>query len=43
MDEWVKGGIEGKRKEGRKQQRNMIQRTVCQVLGKLDCSQTKNK
>ena len=43
MDEWAKGGIEGESKEGRKQQRNVIQIMVCQALGKLDCSPTKNK
>ena len=43
MDEWVKGGIEGESKEGRKQRRNMIQIMVCQTLGKLDCSRTENK
>ena len=42
MDEWAKGGIEGESKEGRKQQRNIIQIMVCQTLGKLDYSRTKN-
>ena len=43
MDEWAKGGIEGDSKEGRKQRRNIIQIMVCQGLGKLDYSRTKNK